>query len=74
MPTPFEANIATHIAAFIAMLDEAFRRYGVSEGLPARLRDAVATTPRRTSWRSVWRWGKCPCNGSRPCGGVGACP
>ena len=46
MPTPSETNIATHIAAFIAMLDEAFRRYGVSEGLPARLRDAVAATPR----------------------------
>ncbi|WP_428491953.1 protein-L-isoaspartate O-methyltransferase family protein [Rhodopila sp.] len=39
-------DIAAHSGGFIAMLDDAFRRYGAPDGLPARLRDAVAATPR----------------------------
>ncbi|WP_428532310.1 protein-L-isoaspartate O-methyltransferase family protein [Rhodopila sp.] len=39
-------DIAAHSGRFIAMLDDAFRRYGAPDGLPARLRDAVAATPR----------------------------
>ena len=39
-------EIAAHSGRFIAMLDDAFRRYGAPDGLPARLRDAVAATPR----------------------------
>lgn len=46
MPTPSDEDIATHTAGFIAMLDDAFQRYGAPEGLPPRLRDAVAATPR----------------------------
>jgi len=46
MPTPSENDIATHTARFIAMLDDAFRHYGSPEGLPPRLQDAVAATPR----------------------------
>ena len=46
MPTPSDEDVATHAARFIAMLDDAFRRYGAAEGLPPRLRDAVAATPR----------------------------
>lgn len=46
MPTSFENDISSHTARFIAMLDEVFRRYGVSEGLPPRLREVVAATPR----------------------------
>lgn len=46
MPTSPENDIATHIARFIAMLDDAFRGYGEPEGLPPRLRDAVLATPR----------------------------
>ena len=46
MPTPFDDDIAPHAARFIAMLDDAFRGYGAPEGLPPRLRDAVAATPR----------------------------
>jgi len=46
MPIPSENDTSTHIAQFIAMLDDAFRRYGVPEGLPPRLRDAVRATPR----------------------------
>lgn len=45
MPTPSD-DIAPHAARFTAMLDDAFRRYGAPEGLPPRLRDAVAATPR----------------------------
>ena len=41
-----ENDIAAHSGRFIAMLDDAFRRYGAPDGLPARLRDAVAATPR----------------------------
>jgi protein-L-isoaspartate(D-aspartate) O-methyltransferase len=46
MPTPSEDDVQTHIARFVAMLGDEFRRYGVPEGLPPRLRDAVAATPR----------------------------
>jgi protein-L-isoaspartate(D-aspartate) O-methyltransferase len=46
MPRPSENDVATHTARFIAMLDDAFRGYGAPEGLPSRLRDAVAATPR----------------------------
>lgn len=46
MPTLSDKDIVTHTAGFIAMLDDAFRRYGAPEGLPPRLRDAVAATPR----------------------------
>jgi len=46
MPTLSENDITTHIARFIAMLDDAFRGYGEPEGLPPRLRDAVAASPR----------------------------
>ncbi len=46
MPTLSENDVATHTARFIAMLDDAFRHYGAPEGLPPRLRDAVAATPR----------------------------
>jgi protein-L-isoaspartate(D-aspartate) O-methyltransferase len=45
-PAPFENDIATYTTRFIAMLDDAFRRHGAVEGLPLRLRDAVAATPR----------------------------
>ena len=37
---------APHMARFLAMLDSAFRRFGVPEGLPARFRNAVEATPR----------------------------
>jgi len=46
MPTLSENDVATHAARFIEMLDDAFRRYGVPEGLPPRMRHAVAATPR----------------------------
>ncbi len=46
MPTLSENDVATHTARFIEMLDDAFRRFGVPEGLPPRMRDAVAATPR----------------------------
>ncbi len=46
MPTLSDDDIALHAARFIAMLDDAFRGYGLLEGLPPRLRDAVAATPR----------------------------
>jgi hypothetical protein len=46
MPTPSENDIATYTTQFVAMLDDAFRRYGAAEGLPPRLREAVKTTPR----------------------------
>ena len=41
-----ERDIAPHAGRFMAMLDEAFRRYGVSDGLPPRMRAAVTATPR----------------------------
>ena len=37
---------APHEARFLAMLNDAFHRFGVAGGLPARLREAVAATPR----------------------------
>jgi protein-L-isoaspartate(D-aspartate) O-methyltransferase len=46
MPTPSEIDVATYTTRFIAMLDDTFRRYGAPEGLPPRLRNAVAATPR----------------------------
>lgn len=46
MPAPSENDIASYAARFIAMLDDAFRRYGAPGGLPPQLRDAVAATPR----------------------------
>jgi protein-L-isoaspartate(D-aspartate) O-methyltransferase len=45
MPLSTE-QVASHAARFLAMLDAAFRGYGVPDGLPTRLRDAVAATPR----------------------------
>ena len=45
MPPPSE-DVAAHAARFIAMLDDAFRGYGMPGGLPPRLRDAVLATPR----------------------------
>lgn len=45
MPLSAE-QVAPHAARFLAMLDAAFRGYGVPDGLPERLRAAVAATPR----------------------------
>ena len=45
MPLSAE-QVAPHAARFLAMLDAAFRGYGVPDGLPERLRDVVAVTPR----------------------------
>ena len=39
-------QVAPHAAKFLDMLDDAFRTYGISDGLPPPLRDAVASTPR----------------------------
>ena len=39
-------QVAPHAARFLDTLDDAFRAYGVSDGLPPPLRDAVASTPR----------------------------
>jgi len=44
--TPTPEQVAPHLARFLDMLDSAFRRYGVPDGLPERFRDAVAATPR----------------------------
>ena len=44
--TPSPEQVAPHLAQFLDMLDSAFRRYGVRDGLPERFRDAVAATPR----------------------------
>ena len=41
-----ETDLATHTARFLAMLDDAFRRFGEPDGLPTRLREAVRATPR----------------------------
>ena len=46
MMTPTPEQVAPHLARFLDMLDSAFRRYGVPDGLPERFRDAVAATPR----------------------------
>jgi protein-L-isoaspartate(D-aspartate) O-methyltransferase len=46
MMTPTPEEIAPHTARFLAILDAAFRRWGVLDGLPERFRDAVAATPR----------------------------
>jgi protein-L-isoaspartate(D-aspartate) O-methyltransferase len=46
MPSIPENDLAAHTARFIAMLDDAFRRFGEKAGLPPRLRDAVLATPR----------------------------
>jgi protein-L-isoaspartate O-methyltransferase len=46
MMTPNSEQIAPHMARFLNMLDAAFRRYGVPDGLPERFRNAVAATPR----------------------------
>ncbi len=40
------AQVAPYAAKFLDTLDDAFRAYGVSGGLPPPLRDAVASTPR----------------------------
>jgi protein-L-isoaspartate(D-aspartate) O-methyltransferase len=45
MPLSAE-QVAPHEARFLAMLDTAFRGYGVPDGLPEQLRAAVAATPR----------------------------
>jgi len=44
--TSTREQIAPHMARFLVMLDAAFRRYGVSDGLPERFRNAVTATPR----------------------------
>jgi protein-L-isoaspartate O-methyltransferase len=46
MMTPTLEQVALHMARFLDMLDAAFRRNGEPGGLPERIRDAVATTPR----------------------------
>jgi protein-L-isoaspartate(D-aspartate) O-methyltransferase len=46
MMTSTREQIAPHMARFLVMLDAAFRRYGVSDGLPERFRNAVTATPR----------------------------
>jgi protein-L-isoaspartate(D-aspartate) O-methyltransferase len=46
MMTPTPEEVAPDMARFLDMLDAAFRRYGVPDGLPERFRDAVAATPR----------------------------
>jgi protein-L-isoaspartate O-methyltransferase len=40
------AQAEPYQARFLDMLDAAFRRYGVPDGLPPRFREAVAATPR----------------------------
>ena len=55
---------APHMARFLAMLDSAFRRFGVPEGLPARFRNAVGATPRaplRPSFPPARRTGNALC-------------
>ena len=44
--TPSPDQVAPHTARFLDTLDAAFRGYGVSDGLPPRLRNAVLATPR----------------------------
>jgi protein-L-isoaspartate(D-aspartate) O-methyltransferase len=44
--TALDAQAEPHQARFLDMLDAAFRRYGVPDGLPPRFREAVAATPR----------------------------
>jgi protein-L-isoaspartate(D-aspartate) O-methyltransferase len=44
--TPTPEQVAPHMARFLDMLDAAFRRYGVSDGLPEQFRSAVTTAPR----------------------------
>jgi len=46
MMVPAPEELAPHIARFLEMLDTAFHNYGVPDGLPQRLRGAVADTPR----------------------------
>lgn len=46
MPRLSEDRSAPHQSRFIDMLDAAFRHYGAADGLPPRLREAVAATPR----------------------------
>jgi protein-L-isoaspartate(D-aspartate) O-methyltransferase len=41
-----DIDVASHMATFLGMLDSAFRRYGVTGGLPPVLRDAVQAVPR----------------------------
>ena len=56
--TPTPEQIAPHMARFLDMLDAAFRRYGVPDGLPERFRNAVAATPRHMfvhRFRLGWR-------------------
>ncbi len=43
---PKQPDIAQHISRFLTMLETAFARYGVQDGLPASIRDAVQATPR----------------------------
>ena len=46
MPTMPAAEVTAHTDRFIAMLDDAFRRFGEPDGLPLGLREAVLATPR----------------------------
>jgi protein-L-isoaspartate(D-aspartate) O-methyltransferase len=41
-----EADIQPHMDGFTAMLDQAFRDFGIAEGLPSSLRRAVNAVPR----------------------------
>ncbi len=44
--TPTAEQVASYMARFLDLLDEAFRRNGLPSGLPERFRHAVATTQR----------------------------
>lgn len=44
--TSISEQATPHMARFLSILDAAFRRYGEPGGLPDRIRDAVAATPR----------------------------
>ena len=43
---PFDEQLAPHMTRFLDMLDAAFRRYGLPDGLPPQFRNAVVATPR----------------------------
>ena len=46
--TPTAEQVAPHMARFLDMLDEAFRRFGAPDGLPEPFRRAVTATPRHS--------------------------
>src|SRR5690349_11263365 len=61
--TPTAEQVAPHIGSFLDMLDAAFRRYGVADGLPERFRHAVAACPRHM-FVHRFRLGRVPWNNS----------